>query len=195
MLARKCQQVVELLVAAIGLDVHPHADLSITRRHARIQVEQTLQVDRACELGGDRADVDAARSRMQNGRGGHASCERMQQELDWIGTFVVPQEHRRLTVRELESHAARLILRARTIELLDRGPIFAPVDPDVARSKLELRQRRLILDQLYGFYHLIHVQAVSYRQARHDLPSCVDLRTIIRTLSDGGQISVATLLI
>jgi len=75
-LLRLGEYLVELLVRAVGLDVHPDADL------------QPLQVEFALQLGRELPDRDAARRRVQDERRGDASGERVQQELDRIGAVV-----------------------------------------------------------------------------------------------------------
>jgi AraC-like DNA-binding protein len=53
------EQVVELLVAAVGLDVHPDADAPVARGHAGIEAEEALEVEVALEPGGEATDLDA----------------------------------------------------------------------------------------------------------------------------------------
>jgi hypothetical protein len=56
------------------------------------------------------------RHRLQHEGRRHASRQRMQQELDGVRALVVPEQHRRLAVHELEGLGARAVLDARAEE-------------------------------------------------------------------------------
>ena len=160
MLLRELQQVVQLRVAAVGHDVHLHADRAVARGHRIVRCEQPLQVDIALEPGRDRFDADAARGGVQHGRRGHASRQRVQQEFHRIRALVVAEQHRRLAVGELERPAARTVLGTGAVEALDRRAVLAAVDPAVPGPELELRERRVGLQRLHRRHHRIEVEPV-----------------------------------
>ena len=141
-------------------DVHLHADRAVAGGHRVVQREQPLQVDVSLELGRDRLDADAARGGVQHGRRGHAARQRVQQELDRIRALVVAEQHRRLAVRELERLAARAVLGAGAVEVLDRRAVLAAVDPAVPGPELELRERRVGLQRLHRRHHRVEVEPV-----------------------------------
>src|SRR5690606_30491253 len=164
---RDCEQLVQLVLGAIRLYIHSDPDLLIARRHAGIEREQTLQIDRAFEHRRDRTNVDSTSRRVQDGRRRDATRERVQQELDRVRTLVVAEQHGRLAVRELERAGARVILLPRAEEIPNRRAVLAAPDPSVARPELEVRERRLIAQQLHRLRHLLEVEAVANRQSGH----------------------------
>ena len=102
MSAREIEQSIELVVIAVGLDIHQYPDGLVTGRHRFVEPEQPLQIDPADELRRKPLDADAASRSVQHRRRRHAAGERMQQKLDRVRALVVAEQYRRLAVRELE---------------------------------------------------------------------------------------------
>jgi hypothetical protein len=140
----------QILIAAIGLDVHPDMDRLVADWHAVVEREQTLQVDVAGELGRQLAQFDTACRCVQHRRRRDAAGQRVEQEFYGIGSLVVPEQHRRLAIGKDEGLAARRVLRPRAVEVLDCRAVLATVDPPIAGSELELCQGRIVLERADG---------------------------------------------
>ena len=136
----KRQQVVELLSAAVGFDLHVDLDRLVTDRYAVIQRQQPLQVHVTGQFGGQLLDPYPAGSRVQYRGGGHAAGQRVQQILDRVGPIVVAEQDRRLTIGEDKGLLPRRVLGAGAVEILNGGTIGAAIDPLVACPKLEVSQ-------------------------------------------------------
>lgn len=64
---REGQELIELLVRAVGLDVHLDADLLVPDRHGIVESEQPLHVDLAFQRCRQLLNVNPTRGRMQDG--------------------------------------------------------------------------------------------------------------------------------
>ena len=68
-----------------------YADLLVTRRDGFVQTQESMKVNIAIQLGGEFLDLNPPGSCVENKGSRHTSGKRVQQELHWIGTFVIAQ--------------------------------------------------------------------------------------------------------
>ena len=87
----------------------------------------------------------------------------MQQILGRVGAGVGAEQDRRLARVDHELLAASGVLATRGVEPLDRRSVMRPVDPAVGGAELELRQLRLVLDQIQRGEQLLGIHAVADR--------------------------------
>lgn len=98
---------------------------------------------------------------MQDRGGGDTAGQSMQEKFHRVGTFVIAQQNRGLTIGEDEVLVTGFVFSASAVESADDRAIFPTVHPFVTCPELELRERWVVFQGLNGLAHLDQIKAVA----------------------------------
>ena len=153
----------ELLLGRVAADPEGHADVLEPVAGLVVDAECTAHVHVAGERRLNRRELHLARRGYVHDRGGQTCRERVQQVLRRVRAGVGAEQNGRLARVDLEALAAARVLAARRVEVLDRRAVVRTAEPAVGGTELELRQLRLLLDQIERGEHPSGVDAIADR--------------------------------